>query len=275
MLRIVTLVENEPGEHHALKAEHGLSFYLEAAGHRLLFDTGQSAAFLENARRLNLDLARVEHVVLSHGHYDHSGGIRPLLAVNRGFRLVVGRGFFTPKYATDGVSHEFLGNDFGEGDLRQHGVSWKVLAGGKEEIVPGVFAVHGFPRVHADETINPRFVRRCNGRFEPDPFEDEILLVIETSRGSVVLLGCSHPGVKNMLEAVRRLFPGPLYAVLGGTHLVEASDGAIAHTLAYLQQARVEVIGVSHCTGKKASAEIRASLRGHFSNCTGKTLWID
>lgn len=275
MVRIVTLVDNEEGEHHALRAEHGLAFYIEANGHRLLFDTGQSSAFLENARRLRIDLARVDHVVLSHGHYDHSGGMRALLALTSRFRLITGRGFFTPKYASDGVAYEFLGNDFDEGELQKNGVAWKVVAGETEEIVPGVYAVAGFPRVHADERINSRFVLRRNGRFEPDPFEDEILLAIETSRGLVVLLGCSHPGVKNMLDAVRQRFAQPLYAVLGGTHLVESSDGGIADTLAYLKRAGVAVLGVSHCTGKRAAGAIRASQLGQFPNGTGKTIWID
>lgn len=275
MDRIVTLIENSEGEHHALAAEHGISFFIEKGGRRLLFDTGQSGAFIANSEKLKIDLSGTECVVISHGHYDHSGGIRPLSGLTTGFQLVVGKGFFTPKFATDGTSYEYLGNDFDEDFLRSRNIRYRFVEGGKEEIVPGVFAVTAFERRHSDEVTNRRFVRRRDGRFEPDPFDDEVLLVVETSKGLVVLLGCSHPGLKNMLDTVRSLFPQPLYALLGGTHLVEASAESVEQTLAYLKNGTVQTVGVSHCTGKNAAAKLSAALPGQFHNRTGKMLWFD
>ncbi|MDZ7793705.1 MAG: MBL fold metallo-hydrolase [Spirochaetia bacterium] len=86
-IRITTLVENSLGEHLALKNEHGLSFYIEAGSHKILFDTGQSDSFMYNAEQLKIDLSNLDYVVLSHGHYDHSGGLVPLCEVTRGFRV--------------------------------------------------------------------------------------------------------------------------------------------------------------------------------------------
>ena len=275
MVKIVTLTENNGGEHLALKAEHGLSFYIEKDGCRLLFDTGQSCAFIENAKKLNIDLSKTQYVVISHGHYDHSGGVRPLAGLTSDFQLVVGKGFFADKYATDGYSYEYLGNDFDEQFLKRQKISYRFIERQKEEIVPGVFAVSGFQLSHADEVINQRFKVLRDGKFESDPFNDEILLVVETAKGLIVLLGCSHPGMKNMLDTVRSLFSDPLYAVLGGTHLVESSDISIEHSLSYLKSGVVDLIGVSHCTGKKAAAKIKTSVTAVFDNCTVKMLWVD
>lgn len=275
MVKIVTLIENDEGEHHALKAEHGISFYIERDGRKLLFDTGQSGAFIENAKKLNIDLSGTEYVVVSHGHYDHSGGVRPLAGLTSSFQLVLGKGFFTGKYATDGHAYEYLGNDFDEAFLKRQNIAYRFVERNVEEIVSGVFAVTGFQLRHADEVINPRFKILRDGRFESDPFTDELLLVVKTAKGLVVLLGCSHPGMKNMLDTVRGLFSEPLYALLGGTHLVEASDASIEKTMSYLGKGVVDVIGVSHCTGRKATDKIAALVRGEFRNSTGKMLWID
>ncbi len=274
-VKIVTLMENQRGEHLALKAEHGLSFYVEKDGGKLLFDTGQSGAFMDNADRLGLDLSDLRHVVVSHGHYDHSGGVRPLAERRESFQLVVGPGFFRAKYAVRGPSRAFLGNDFDEDFLRRRGVELRVAAGGREEILPGIHVVTGFPRVHDDEIINPRFRLLRDGALVPDPFDDEVLLAVESSRGTVVLLGCAHPGMKNMLDAVESLFPGPLYAVLGGTHLVEASETSLRTSLAYLKSREIGLVGVSHCTGGKAADLVAATMEGSFPNPGGTEIVID
>ena len=114
-MEITTLVENSQGEHTGLVVEHGLSFLIESETTSILFDTGQSDAFIRNAQKLQKDLSRVEHVVLSHGHYDHSGGFRSFVghAGAGSFKLWTGEGFFTPKYGKFNSSYQYLGNDFG------------------------------------------------------------------------------------------------------------------------------------------------------------------
>ncbi len=274
MIRITTLIENSSGEHLGLKHEHGLSFCVEANGRKVLFDTGQSGAFIDNAAQLRIDLSDLDSVVLSHGHYDHSGGLRSLRAVSGRFELIVGKGFFADKYAEKNGGFEFLGNNFAEKYLIQEKIVYSQLSAPIREIVPGVFAVGDFPRTNADETINPRFKILTEKGFVPDTFADEIMLIVDTPKGLAALLGCSHPGMRNMLEAVKTRFGKPLYAVLGGTHLVEAADGGLKASIDYLAGGSIPVVGVSHCTGQGAMANLKDTASGYFHNRTGSALII-
>jgi 7,8-dihydropterin-6-yl-methyl-4-(beta-D-ribofuranosyl)aminobenzene 5'-phosphate synthase len=271
-VRIVTLIENSPGEHLALKTEHGISFYIEKENHTILFDTGQSGAFIQNAHKLGINLGNVKTVALSHGHYDHSGGFRNLVDSIRSFELIVGKGFFNKKYATDGISFEYLGNDFDEAFLNEKHLSWRYAEKPIEEILPGIFVLTNFPRIHEDEKINARFAIDTGSTFVPDDFSDEISLAVETPQGFVVLVGCSHPGIKNMLDAAASRLPGPIYGVMGGTHLVEAPEKSLASSIHYLATSGFKALGVSHCTGNKATAELQKSSNVFFRNTTGHAL---
>ena len=171
-VKITTLIENSPGEHHALKAEHGISFFIEKDGHRILFDTGQSGTFIENAKQLKTDLTSLEYVVLSHGHYDHSGGLKALTQVTTDFKLIMGQGFFDEKYGYKNNSCEYLGNNFNENFLTDQGIAYEFADQQCTEIVPGVYIISDFPRVHKDEVINPRFKILKNESFQPDPFDE-------------------------------------------------------------------------------------------------------
>ena len=118
-IKITTLIENTPGEHLALKNEHGISFYIEKDDYKVLFDTGQSDAFLYNAQQLNIELDRLDYVVLSHGHYDHSGGFTHLTEKTNNFTLITGKGFFDGKYGKIKTSYEYLGNNFNSDLLKK------------------------------------------------------------------------------------------------------------------------------------------------------------
>lgn len=273
-LKITTLIENSPGEHHGLQTEHGIAFFIEKDGHNILFDTGQTGLFTENAQQLNVDLTSLEYVVLSHGHYDHSGGLRALSHITTDFKLIMGQGFFEEKYAYKNNAYEFLGNNFDESFLDQQNIQYQYVTQKCTELIPGVYVINAFPRIHDDEVINPRFKVLRNEAFESDSFDDEILLAVESSKGLVVLLGCSHPGMKNMLDSVVNQIKKPLYAILGGTHLVESDEGSLDKSLHYLQNDSLEIVGVSHCTGQNAIDQLAVSNTRFFQNHTGSSLFV-
>jgi len=274
MIRITTLIENSPGEHLALRHEHGVSFCVEAHGRKVLFDTGQSGNFIENAGQLRIGLEDIEYVVVSHGHYDHSGGLRALTAVTTKFELVTGAGFFEEKYAERNGGYEFLGNNFTRDFLEASGIRYAELNTSMRELIPGVYALGNFPRIHADELINPRFKLLRDGSFVADTFDDEIMLVIDTPKGIIALLGCSHPGMRNMLDAVKDRFKKPIHAVLGGTHLVEASAAGVKASADYLTGSDIGTIGVSHCTGTGAMKILGESEKKYYHNRTGSCLIV-
>ncbi len=274
-VQITTLIENRAGEHHGLQHEHGLSFFIEKDGSSILFDTGQSEKFIKNAEQLKVDLCSLDHVVLSHGHYDHSGGFRSLVELTDSFTLTTGKGFFNEKYGCKDNSCEYLGNNFNEEFLKDKGITYRYVSQQCTEIVSGVYVITSFPRIHADESVNPRFKVRKDGTLLPDHFDDEVLLAIDTDPGLVVLLGCSHPGMKNMLDWAVKQIGRPLYGVLGGTHLVEADEQGLKLSLDYLKNTELKVIGISHCSGESAIENLSSSEERYFQNHTGSTLFVD
>jgi 7,8-dihydropterin-6-yl-methyl-4-(beta-D-ribofuranosyl)aminobenzene 5'-phosphate synthase len=248
---ITTLVENLAGENRELKAEHGLSFFVEVGDATFLFDTGSSKMCLRNAKSLGIPPAAMRSVLISHGHHDHSGGYKALMSHTRGMgaQLFVKAGFFNPKYGIKNNGPSFLGNAFSKEELVEAGVVVHEITENVVEIFPDVYSIAGFERECPFEKANPRFVVDRNGSCEVDDFSDEQILVIKATKGLVVLLGCSHPGVVNILQKVKTVFQEPIHAVIGGTHLIEADSKRIEYTTDYLLNEKIPNIMFCHCSG--------------------------
>ena len=252
MLRITALMDNRNSEHKGLVAEHGLSYAVAYGDRRMLFDCGVSAHSIENARRLGIRLDRLDAVILSHSHYDHAAGYRDLIERGLGSeRLYTGPCFFEPKYASAEAKYTDLSAGFGEDFLKAHGIRHQVVQG-TEEIFPGVWVVSGVPRVYGFETIPRRFVRRREDGFIPDDFCDEVCLALRGGEGLTVLVGCSHPGILNIVTHVSQTLGLPVRAVYGGTHLTEADADRVEKTIRILKETGVSVLGLSHCSGDEA-----------------------
>ena len=250
MVRVTALMDDHASEHKALTAEHGLSYLVEMPELRLLFDCGASAVPMANAHRLGLSLKELDAVVLSHSHYDHAAGYRDLIEAGLGSRhLDIGPGFFRKKFAFDGLRYTDLSAGFGEDFLQDHGITAHVTDG-VLELDFGVYLVSGFPRVTPFETIPERFVCLTEDGFRRDDFPDEQCLVLERGGKLYLFVGCSHPGILNM---VRHVFS----AVFGGTHLVEAGKDRILNTVNVLREMGMETLGLSHCSGDAAEALAR------------------
>ena len=271
-LKITTLIENQPGQDGRLAFEHGLSLFIEFAGKRLLFDTGQTGAFADNAEKLSIDLSQLDAVILSHGHYDHSGGLARLLPLlSPGTPIYAGKEFFAAKYKKlPGDRFQYNGNPFPREIFASYPVRLHLLEAGVSALSPDILLFKNFDWSFPFEKPNPRFYTGDASGFHPDLFPDETALGLLTGRGLVFLSGCAHPGIVNMLRRAASETGLPVYAVIGGTHLVDASDERIRASIDAFRELQIRQIAVSHCTGLKGEALPRDAFPGQFiPNHTG------
>ena len=262
-LRITVLVENTAGRDD-LVAEHGLALWIEADGRRILFDTGQGPALAPNAEALGINLADAHDVVLSHGHYDHTGGLAGLRDTLRNANLYVHPAAFDAKFGVTAVGARSIGASLGTLEELRREIPGLVPTTGPTEIVPGVSVTGEIPRRNDFEDVGGPFFRDEAGRL-PDPLPDDQALYIDTPNGMVALLGCAHAGLVNTLDCIAQLANRQRFqAVLGGMHLVRASDERISRSIAALQAYDVQLIGPCHCTGPQATASIREAFPERF-----------
>lgn len=246
-----TLLENNLSQNRALIAEHGLSFMVETENVKILFDCSAGSAARKNAKKMNVSLKDADYVVLSHSHYDHAGGYPDMADHGVLAPLITGPNFFEEKYAREGEKYVYLGCGFGPSFLTKKGVTHRVCEG-CETLSEGCYVVGGFKRIHDFEKAPARFVRQTKDGMIADDFPDEVCLVLEREKGLVMIVGCSHPGILNMIESVRERFGKPVYAVFGGSHLVEADEGRLAETMRLLKDMGIARAGFNHCTGDAA-----------------------
>lgn len=254
-IRITILVENSVYQ-RGLRAEHGLAYHIAIAGTQVLFDTGQTDLLVTNACQLGLDLSQVETIVLSHGHYDHAGGLAALRRLAPEARVVVHPAATAPKFAgsPDGSSRAVGINEAG---LRSLGKARVEFCDEQPlELLEGLYATGTIPRVTSFEDVGGRFFLDSDCR-RPDPLLDDQALFFESSRGTVVLLGCGHAGVINTLRHIESFTGASTFAsVLGGMHLLNASEKRIQFTLEEMRLRDIHELVPIHCTGWNATMRL-------------------
>ncbi len=276
-VRITTLIENNPDSNGELLVEHGLSLYLEVDGLKILFDTGQSGKFLENAKKMNIDLSRLDYIIISHGHYDHANGLKELLkATDARPTLIVGSEFFKKKYKLlDDGGYRYNGINFSEGFIAENMPMIKVH-GDVYQLSENVTIYHNFDKTNDFEGLNKKFYCQEGSDKVIDDFADEISLAVNTKEGLVVIVGCSHVGVVNILNTIATKNNSPLFGVVGGTHLVEADSARIDSTIAFFKEKNLKMVAVSHCTGEQGLKEVMKQMPEEFVfNNSGNVITLD
>jgi 7,8-dihydropterin-6-yl-methyl-4-(beta-D-ribofuranosyl)aminobenzene 5'-phosphate synthase len=262
--RIVSLMDNRARA--GLKQEHGLSIYIESERIKLIFDTGMTGKFIENAENLGIELSEADYVVLSHGHYDHSGGLQSLVdRSGNKFKLFVGQGFFEGKYKLiEADKYKYIGNQFKEKDLYEKDLDVKTVSEDMVYIEEELILFRNFDQVQDFEKLNPNFVHKSDGGYVQDEFKDELVLGIKREDGIFLILGCSHPGFINILETVKVRTGQKICGVIGGTHLVGADSSWIDKVASYLEDSEIDIVATSHCTGELAEEELKRRLKDKF-----------
>ena len=256
---VTTLVENSVNV-RGLRAEHGLAFHIQAGRHSLLFDTGQSGLLVENGRTLRVPLEEVEAIALSHGHNDHTGGLKAARESAPQARLFVHPAGLAPKFAgnPDGTGRSIGMGEADAAALRNAGQA-VVWTSKPTEVMEGIFVTGEIPRRNSFEDTGGRFFLDAASA-RPDPLPDDQALYFDTVNGTVVVLGCAHSGVVNSLDYVCELTHGrPIFAVLGGMHLLAAGPERVERTIEALRRRNVRRLVPAHCTGIAALARLWAA----------------
>ncbi len=257
---IEVLIENTAARQEPeLRPQHGISLYLETGALKILFDTGQDRTFLENAQKIGVSLQEVEWLVISHGHYDHGGGLEHFLQHNSRGSVLISRDAFRPAYARrEGGEMKYIGLD--PGVYARHKERFRLISARGHVFAPQLFLLANSRFEGFQPPGNGILFQQRGTHYIPDDFSHELMLVVGEADGDVIFTGCSHSGITNMLASYRDYFPGrPLKALLGGFHLADPFSGKMAGSSEAIRALAEDIAAFSipriytgHCTGAEA-----------------------
>ena len=254
-IQITTLTENT-ASWLGLLAEWGVSILLEADNYKVLLDTGSSFVAAYNAIAMGIDLSQTDEIVFSHGHDDHTGGLLHVLKMmKKQVEIIAHPDIWAAKYyQTPEKRYRYIGVPFPREAAESLGASFN-LTKGPVWITDNIVTSGEVPMVTEYENIDTSLYVKEGNDFKPDPLWDDQSLFIKSGKGLIVILGCAHRGIINILNHARKLTGvESIYAVIGGTHLGLSSPQHVQFAIAELKRFGIQRLGVSHCTGLPVAA---------------------
>ena len=254
-MKLTVLVDNNTYIDQYYVGEPGVSFYIESQNHKILFDTGYSHIFMENAKKMGIDLSLCDAIVLSHGHNDHTLGLTYL--ENMDATIVTHPGVCNPKYKHD----EYIGIPYSKEELEQ---KWNCLFTKEPYWFNDELVYLGeIPRVTSFENKEPVGYQLLHEQMEDDYVYDDSALVYKTDNGLFIITGCSHSGICNIAEYAKTVCNDTrILGIIGGFHMFEINVQSL-QTIAYFKENKVSQLYPCHCVSLKVKAEMMKSLNVH------------
>lgn len=259
---ITILSDNCVGRSVKNAAEHGFSAYIEVNGKAYLFDTGQSGIVVKNAKNLGINLKELDAIILSHGHYDHTGGLEHVLEITGPIDIYGHPKIFEKKWTIDKTEKRDIGTPISLEKLEKMGVNLH-LSAEPMKISDNVWTSGEIPRKSAELIRDPKLYVEQEGHLVPDMVLDDLALYIADKDGVSIIFGCNHAGLDNTLQHIdNQVKIDKIKLLIGGLHLFESDEEQILENLNVLNKFKIEKIAVSHCTGFEAAV----ILKNHFKN---------
>ena len=247
-------------------AEWGLSILVETDGVNVLLDTEKSMSTSNNANALDIDLGGINKIVLSHSHFDHTGGLRQvLIKIRKEVEIITHPDIWGAKYhRRQGERDRYIGVPFLRQELESRGAIFNLTAK-PVKITDNVMTTGEIPMVADFEEIDAELWVKEDTGWQPDKLLDDMALIINTKFGLVVILGCVHRGIINTLYHAQQLTGvKQIHSVIGGAHLISASEERLWLTIAALKELDVQRLGLCQCTGLQAASVIAQEFGDRF-----------
>lgn len=264
-LRITTLSENTARLGDFL-GEWGLSVLVEMDDTTVLLDAGKGFSTTHNADSLGIDLNKIDKVVLSHGHYDHTGGLREVLRrTKKQVEIIAHPDIWQAKYARrKGEPDRYIGIPFQRDELEKLGASFHLTADAVT-ITERIITTGEIPMVTDFEQIDEALFVKGEDGWQPDGLADDQALIIKTEQGLVVIMGCAHRGMINTLYHAQQLTSiSEIHTVIGGSHLIGASEERLWTSIAALKELDVQKLALCHCTDLPAISVLAQEFGNRF-----------
>jgi len=268
----ITVLSDNNTDNIKLKNEHGLSLIINFENKNILFDCSQTAAFIENADVLNIDLKKIDKIILSHGHYDHTGGLKELLVkLNRNIDVYAHPLIFEKKYSIGSgqsekndtpIESRYIGSKFDKETYERYGAKF-ILNSQPFYLSEGLILTGLIPMENDFEKVEESFYKKITiaqneDCFIKDNMEDDNSLILKDASSIAIITGCAHRGIINIINyAIKLTGIKKIKAVIGGFHLKNSGENLIERTISELSKFDIDLIVPMHCTGSYASKKIK------------------